>query len=209
MELIETVPMPEDPGLPQSGADPADGAARHELCETCGVPVALDQRYCVNCGKRLSAATDPAAEYLGRASVNARAVASAATRARRRRRGPRLASVVGVAAVPLVVAIGIGIGRSSSAGDGQLAARLQAQSRALQAALRAEHAGARKPSSTRTTATSSGTTSRSKSTTAGQTTNSTQKQLSQGASATHKVQNSTGSGYVNSQKGLPNEVVIP
>jgi hypothetical protein len=231
--------MPDDPGQPQAGVEPADSAARHELCETCGVAVALDQRYCVNCGTRLSAVTDPAAEYLGRASVNARAVASAATRARRRRSGPRLTTAVAVAVVPLAVAIGIGIGRSSNGGDAQLGAKLQAQSHALQAALRAEHSGTNghgskagstrtaaggtsaaskhshtgsaKPKSTSTTSRSSGTTSTSKRTSSGQATTSapTKKQLSEGAAATHKDQSATGSGYVNSQKGLPNTVVVP
>jgi hypothetical protein len=81
-----------------------------EQCAACGVPVASDQRYCVECGQRLGGARlpfmDDPARHTGRSTVQA-----APAKAR-----PSVNStlIAGVGTLLLAMGIGILIGRSSS-----------------------------------------------------------------------------------------------
>lgn len=84
------------------------GSTRDQ-CAACGVPVAPDQRYCVECGQRLGGARlpfmDDASRYTGRSPVQA-APAKA-------RLSVNSTLIAGVGTLLLAMGIGILIGRSS------------------------------------------------------------------------------------------------
>ncbi len=220
-------------------AGPASSSEqRYETCDACGAPVAAEQRYCVVCGSKRRNASDPAARFLAGASAAARVERSraAAGRTAARRRTPSLAAALLVAIVPAAVAVGVLAGRSSSSGDAKLISELAAlQPRSPEATTtaapstassnassttastvprtlgtstpRAHHAAKAKSHASTTTATANA--SRSAAAAGQLSATPTQQQLTQGAAVVRKVQQSSGSSYVNSQRNLPNVVAVP
>lgn len=106
-------------GTPQAQAPPRPG----EPCEQCGSPLAADQRYCLNCGRRRGG---PRVDYRERMRGNAAptggepAPAPAVTEAKEPEKGQRdyapLAAVGGIAVLGLMLLIGVLIGRGDSSG---------------------------------------------------------------------------------------------
>ncbi len=104
-------------GTPGAQAPPRPGAP----CEQCGSPLAADQRYCLNCGRRRGG---PRVDYrermLGNAAAAGRepAPAPAVTEEREPEKGQRdyapLAAVGGIAVLGLMLLIGVLIGRGDS-----------------------------------------------------------------------------------------------
>lgn len=105
-----------DPYQQQSpGGQGQSQAAPAEPCRGCGVPLALDQRYCLNCGLRRG---DPRLDFRrhsqapGAATQEAPAAAApAATDGKSQRDFAPLAAVGGVAVLGLMLLIGVLIGR--------------------------------------------------------------------------------------------------
>lgn len=113
------------PPLTQKGGAPArDG----EPCGQCGSPLAADQRYCLNCGKRRGAprvdyrqrlaVADPGAPALGRAGTESPPPAPPEADRQRPAKGERdyapLAAVGGIAILGLMLLVGVLIGRGGS-----------------------------------------------------------------------------------------------
>ena len=104
-------------GTPQAQAPPRPG----EPCEQCGSPLAADQRYCLNCGRRRGG---PRVDYrermregaaVGRESAPEPAIATAKKEPEKGQRDyAPLAAVGGIAVLGLMLLIGVLIGR----GDG-------------------------------------------------------------------------------------------
>jgi hypothetical protein len=110
-------PSSDQPGPPMSLSSPSgiqpDGAGGVR-CETCGAPVALDQRYCVECGAHRVGVNDPASAYMnrspGRAQRPTRAVVVSSQRS-------RLITALMLALIPISIGVGVLIGRSSNNQD--------------------------------------------------------------------------------------------
>lgn len=100
-------PTEELPAVP-SAVRAAPLGSTCEQCAACGVPVASDQRYCVECGQRLGGARlpfmDDPARHSGRSSAQAPAKA---------RLSVNSTLIAGVGTLLLAMGIGILIGRSS------------------------------------------------------------------------------------------------
>lgn len=85
---------------------------RGEPCEGCGAPLAADQRYCLNCGRRRGG---PRVAYLEAlfAAPQAAAAAPAGSPSGRRDYGP-LAAVGGIMVLGLMLLVGVLIGRGDN-----------------------------------------------------------------------------------------------
>jgi hypothetical protein len=105
-------------------------AAAWETCDHCQAPLAERQRYCVVCGARRAHADDPAARYFVESARRARAAEAAhapgTTPAAAAGAAARLRFALVFALLPLVAALGIVVGRGSG-NDQQLVDALKAQ----------------------------------------------------------------------------------
>jgi hypothetical protein len=232
METSETTQLQATPSLAAGTPEPAHALAaapapEFQHCDHCSAPVDNTQRYCVNCGAHRRHAPDPAARYLAQATARSRGGAAAARPGTVRRRGVSLASAAVLAVIPVAAAIGVEVGRSSNNQDSKLIQALARQGTKTVMASSSPGSG--------TTASSSASSSKrpkqagkhaakgSSSATAGggkvvssthygsatQITGSnvTSGQAAQGAADAKKIQNSTGSGYVQAANNLPSTVV--
>jgi hypothetical protein len=96
-------------------------AAASDRCASCNVPLASDQRYCVNCGERRG---KPRFVYQSQAAA---APASTAPKRERRNRGPAgLTLVAGVATLLLAMGVGVLIGQNSTDNSKTVAAQTPA-----------------------------------------------------------------------------------
>jgi GNAT superfamily N-acetyltransferase len=216
--------------VPATSADPAP---TFEQCDECGSPVDAAQRYCVVCGAHRRHVDDPAARYLGQASARTRGARMSGGAAAARRpaaRGRGLGAALMLALIPVAAALGVAVGRSSDGGDAKLIQALAHHQAAVVTTQRAASSPAATASAAHATSatTASGghkhrKGSASKTHTAAKANATTQygtvtqiagskptkAQEQQGASATQKVQKSTGKTYVNQQNNLPGTVVVP
>lgn len=105
-------------------------AAPWEQCDHCQAPLAERQRYCVVCGARRANADDPAARYFVESARRARAAAAAPTAAAgapaHAGSASRLRFALVLALLPIVAALGIVVGRGSGS-DQQILDALKAQ----------------------------------------------------------------------------------
>jgi hypothetical protein len=215
---------------------PAESATIQQ-CDECGAPVDKDQRYCVSCGAHRRHVNDPAARYLSQATARSRTSKVAATSRGAPRGGARsrgLALALAIAIIPVAAAAGVIAGRSSNNNDAKLIQALDRRQSAVAATSTATvPAAAGKSASTHTkvvahtTAKHHAKKSSSNATPSvknagkviSKTANGTAQQITgfkptksqeqQGASATKKVQKSTGKSYVTGQNNLPSQVVVP
>ena len=113
-----------DPTPPTS----ATGATttQYELCDHCQAPLAERQRYCVVCGSRRAHADDPAARYFIAATRRARASETPPPSASTSGSSSRLRYAIVLALLPLVAAIGVMVGGNNSDSQ-QLVDALKAQ----------------------------------------------------------------------------------
>jgi len=94
-----------------------------EPCAECGAPLAADQRYCINCGRRRGGPRVEFAQLLGHEQATreppepaAAADPAAAEPAKRERDYTPLAAVGGIAVLGLMLLVGVLIGRGDGSG---------------------------------------------------------------------------------------------
>jgi hypothetical protein len=91
---------------------PSPVIPRHDRCSACGVPLAADQRYCVECGQRCGAPRLPFAEDLVRSAQQA---PGSPPRGRRRPGWSVNSTVIaGIGTLLLAMGIGVLIGQSGA-----------------------------------------------------------------------------------------------
>lgn len=201
-------------------------------CDECGAPVDPNQRYCVVCGAHRRHVNDPAARYLSQATARSRSAKAPATGRRAGARSRGVGVALAIALIPVAAAAGVIAGRSSNNDDGKLIQALaRRQSGGVSTATTASTATANRASSAAASShTKAGRHAKKGSSnatpsvknagkalsttqngTAAQITGfkATKAQEQQGASATKKVQKSTGKSYVTGQNNLPSQVVVP
>lgn len=211
----------EEPQLSGPAFQTGDPEEAHVQCDHCGAAVDDQQRYCIACGAHLRHAYDPAARYFSQVGARARTsrAGSAPQQPAGRSRGVGLALVL--ALIPVAAAIGVLAGRSSNNQDSQLIQALARRQGAVTipgTASHPAHIAARRARRARATSghhARANRPSKAVSTTrygrVGQITGfkATKTAQQQGASATQQVQKSTGKNYVNTQRNLPSQVVVP
>ena len=214
-----------DPSSPPAAAH----APGWELCDHCQAPLAERQRYCVVCGARRAHADDPAARWFVESARRARAAEAApAAGAGAGRAADGSASRTRFALVfallPLVAALGIVVGRGSGSGnDEQLVDALKAQKAPI---VNVMGGGASSASDT-----SSGDAGSSGSGSKGDTSDPAKgdviartrygsarsltdsrvmpQQLEESRRALDHIVNSKGRAYVEQQRDLPDQIIIP
>ncbi len=205
---------------------PAPAHASWELCDHCQAPLAERQRYCVVCGARRAHADDPAARYFVESARRARAaeVAPAPGTAQATAAGSasRLRFALVFALLPLVAALGIVVGRGSG-NDQQLVDALKAQKAPV---VNVMGGGASSASDTSSSGAGSGSGSKKGDTSnpakgdviartrygsARSLTDSrvTPQQLEESRKALDHIVNSKGRAYVDQQRNLPDQIIIP
>jgi hypothetical protein len=209
---------------PPVAAATATHATSLELCDHCQAPLAERQRYCVVCGARRPHADDPAARYFVESARRVRAretAASASHSAAAADAASRLRFALVLALLPFVAALGILVGRGSGS-DRQLVDALRAQKAPVVNVIGAGGgAGA-----TGTTSAGSGSGSqgdgssnpvngdviaRTRYGTARRLTDArvTPQRLEQSRRALQRIVDSKGRAYVDQQRNLPDQIVIP
>jgi hypothetical protein len=214
---------------PTPGGAPFAATSPWDVCDQCQSPLEPRQRYCVVCGSRRLHGDDPAARYLAEATRRARAGAPVAVAP-----APRRATSLGtlaLALIPLAAALGVLAGRSQAPSDELIVNALKAQrapvvnvtgvSGATPAAGDGETtAAAAKKSASKNKKNASG----GKRTSDGarvlatgpagsarqlEGSKVTSKQLSESKDAVKHINESKGEEYVESQRNLPDQIVIP
>jgi hypothetical protein len=212
-----------DPTPPPAAAH----ATSWELCDHCQAPLAERQRYCVVCGARRAHADDPAARYFVESARRARAAETAppagAAQAAAAGSASRTRFALVFPLLPLVAALGIVVGRGSG-NDQQLVDALKAQKAPVVNVMGGGAATASDTSSSDDSGSDSrasrGDTSnpakgeviaRTRYGSARSLTDSrvTPQQLEESRRALDHIVNSKGRAYVEQQRNLPDQIVIP
>jgi len=208
--------LPTAQGTPPAGAEHA-----YEPCDACQAPLDERQRYCVVCGAHRANADDPVARYLAAARRARSAPAPSSQDPSRPIGGARLA--VAIALVPLAAALGVLVGRGDSNGNEQVIKALRVQKAPV---VNVVPSGA--------TATSGGTATAAAATTGKgaaaasigkpgkvlartkygvarklEGSKVTQAEIVQSRKALKQISGTKGKAYVESQKTLPDTIVIP
>lgn len=214
MTYTDDIPQPPSPAL---AAD-----SRWEACDHCQAPLDERQRYCVACGARRAQVDDPAARYFVTAARRARAGGAATPVARQAPSGSTgIRTALLLALLPVVAAIGILIGRGADDGDRMLLEALKAQKApvvnvgsggaagATEAA--ADSGGKRKDGGDKADAADGEVIGQGAYGTARKLTDAkaTPEQLDESKKAIEKIVNSKGKEYVEQQRGLPDQIIIP
>jgi hypothetical protein len=191
-----------------------------ETCDHCQAPLDERQRYCVTCGARRPQADDPAARYFVTAARQARAGEQApAGQAPSGLQGNTKMALL-FALLPVVAAIGIFVGRSGDDGNELLLEALKAQKAPVVnvgaggagTAEAADDGGKSKKSQDSGTDAADGEViGRGAYGTARKLTGAkaTPEQLEESKEALEKIVNSKGKEYVEQQRGLPDQIIIP
>jgi hypothetical protein len=208
-----------DPTSPPAAAH----APAWEACDHCQAPLAERQRYCVVCGARRANADDPAARWFVASARRARAAAAAPSP-----QGATAASAAGrlrfalvFALLPLVAALGIVVGRSGGGND-QLVDALKAQKAPIVNVIGGTGGGTSDASSDsrgsgsgskgdRSDPAKGDVIARTRYGTARSLTDSrvTPQQLDESRKALRHIVESKGRAYVEQQRDLPDQIVIP
>ncbi len=191
------------------------GTAGWDSCDSCQAPMDDRQRYCVACGTRRPQADDPVAQYFASASRRTRAAAQARSAPPPPQAGRSgIQTAVVLALLPLAAAIGVLVGRSADNSD-ELAEALKAQKAPVvnlgsggTARASAGAGGAKKKASS---SADGKVISRTRYGSARQLTDSkvTPAQIKESEQALDKIVKSKGKEYVDQQRGLPDQIVIP
>jgi hypothetical protein len=210
---------------------PALGTAHSwDACDQCQAPLEARQRYCVVCGTRRRSGDDPATRYFAEATRRARAVRVAVGPPARRGLSPM---ALLLALVPLAAALGVLVGRGQDAGDERLVEILRSQ-RPPVVNITGATAGAATPATTAAAAAATATAkagkdAKAKTGTGKRTSDGaevlatgpagdarkledakvTEKQLDESKAAVKRINESKGKDYVESQRNLPDQIVIP
>ncbi len=209
-----------DPTPPPIAAAPV--APSWELCDHCQAPLAERQRYCVVCGARRPQADDPAARYFIESARRARAAAAPPSPAAAAAGGDgaRLRLALVIALLPIVAALGIVVGRAGG-GDSQLVDALRAQKAPVvnvigggsgaASDVGSSNAGAGSGSVGRADAVNGDVIAKTRYGTARRLTGSsvTPQEVQRSRQALQRIVNSKGRAYVDQQRNLPDQIVIP
>jgi hypothetical protein len=215
---------------PTPGGAPSAATSTWEVCDQCQSPLEPRQRYCVVCGSRRPHGDDPAARYLAEATRRARTGTPVATAAAPRR-GASLGTIA-LALIPLAAALGVLAGRSQAPSDELIVNALKAQ-RAPVVNVTGAVGGAATPTAAdgeTTTASAKKSGAKDKKNSGGKRTSDgsrvlasgpagdarqlegskvTSKQLGESKDAVKRINESKGKEYVESQRNLPDQIVIP
>jgi len=201
---------------------PAAHAAAWEQCDHCQAPLAERQRYCVVCGARRAHADDPAARWFveqarrGRAAETAPAASAAAAGSD----ASRLRFALVFALLPLVAALGVFVGRGNSS-DQALVDALKAQKApvvnvigggaAASDTASAGGSGSGRSNGARSDPAKGDVIARTRYGTARRLTGArvTPQQLEESRQALRHIVESKGRAYVEQQRNLPDQIVIP
>jgi hypothetical protein len=212
-----------DPTPPPIAAASAAAAPGWEQCDHCQSPLAERQRYCVVCGARRAHADDPAARYFVESARRARAAAAApppAAAAGEPSAAGRLRFALVFALLPLVAALGIVVGRGSGS-DSQLVDALRAQKAPVVNVIGGGSGGVADTSgaSTSTRSASVGSSSPANGVVIAKTRYGTARRLTgatvtpqeiqQSRQALQHIVDSKGRAYVDQQRNLPDQIVVP
>lgn len=207
--------------IPPPAAPVSAAQSGWETCDHCQAPLDERQRYCVACGARRPQADDPAAQYFATAARRARSGEQAP--AGQSSTGPQsnVKTALLLALLPVVAAIGIVVGRGGDDGNELLLEALKAQKAPVVnvgagGAGTAEEASdgggkSKKSKDSGTDAADGEVIGRGAYGTARKLTGAkvTPEQLEESKKALDKIVNSKGKEYVEQQRGLPDQIIIP
>ncbi len=121
-EAPVTAPPPPKPGA-SAPATPPHTSTGYERCPSCDSLVAIDQRYCIECGRRRG---EPRLPFMDAVvfmdAMNRPTEPPARTKEKNRKLSPNTALIAGVGTLLLALGIGVLIGRSGDHGGTQAAA---------------------------------------------------------------------------------------
>lgn len=211
-----------------AGAPSAPPPSPHwQTCDHCRAPVEETQRYCVACGTRRTAVEDPASRYFAEAARRDRALKSAAaTPPGPRKTSPAVAAVI-LALIPIAAGIGVVVGRGDTSGDEQIIEALRVQRPPVVNVTGGGAGGAVATDAATTKAVAKKSTTKAA---AGKTTSDgakvlatgpggsarqlagakpSAKQLQESKAALQRINSAKGKEYVESQRNLPDQIIIP
>ncbi|UUY05371.1 zinc ribbon domain-containing protein [Svornostia abyssi] len=198
-----------------------------EQCDSCQAPVDDTQRYCVACGAHQRRSNDPAARFFADAR-RPKTPAVPAPEAGSRRTVPTIVAAGLIALLPVAAGIGILVGRGASSNDDVLVEALKAQKVEVvqvgggaagatgdAAATGDEEASADASASDKDeTSTSSKPAKILATGPAGSArqlagTKPTKKDVEESKKAVERINSTKGDEYVDSQRDLPDQIVVP
>jgi hypothetical protein len=206
--------------IPPPAAAASAGPPGWEACDHCQAPLDERQRYCVACGARRAQADDPAARYFVTASRRARS-AEQAPAGKPQPPQSNVKTALLLALLPVVAAIGIFVGRGGDDGNDMLLEALKAQKApvvnvgagGVGAAEAADDGGGKKKNGSADAADAADgeVIGRGAYGTARKLTDAkaTPEQLAESKDALKKIVESKGKEYVEQQRGLPDQIIIP
>lgn len=205
--------------IPPPAASVAAADSDWETCDHCQAPLDARQRYCVVCGARRPQADDPAARYLVAAARRARSSGTAAPATPQQTGSPNgLRTALLLALLPVVAAIGIFVGRGGDDGNELLLEALKAQKAPVvnvgaggAETAAADDGGGKQKDSGGSDPADGEVIGRGSYGTARKLTDAkvTPEQLEESKKALDKIVNSKGKEYVEQQRGLPDQIIIP
>lgn len=217
-----------------TAAAPADATVA--ACHHCGAPLDAAQRYCVDCGTHRLHADDPAVRYLASAARRSRVAATPPVAAARPfGTGGGLVPALLVALLPVAAGVGILVGRGGSGEEDAIIRALQAQKAPIvriTAGGAGTGAGAPAASATGRASKAAKTKARraaAKTRDLGRTSDGakilatgpagsarrlegakvTAKQRAESKAAIEQINKAKGKAYVESQRNLPDQIVVP
>ncbi len=205
--------------MPPPAAVP-DPHSPWEACDHCQAPLDERQRYCVVCGGRRAHTDDPAARYFVAATRRARTSEAAPASQAARGGGSGIALALVLVLIPIAAALGVMAGRSGSGDGKQLVEALRAQKAPVVNVVGGGGTASDTSSSDGSATTVKGddpndangkVISKTSFGTARQLTGAkvTKAQLEESRKALDHIVNSKGKAYVESQRDLPDQIVIP
>jgi hypothetical protein len=200
---------------------PGEAAHTYVPCDACQAPLDERQRYCVVCGTHRADSNDPVARYLAAARRARTAPKPSDQGSRAVGGGARLA--VAIALVPLAAALGVLVGRGDSSGNEQVIKALKVQKAPVVNVVPTGATGTSGGAATTTAATSGKAAAGATTAKAGKVlartkygvakklegSKVTQAEIVQSKKALKQISNSKGKAYVETQKNLPDTIVIP
>jgi hypothetical protein len=206
--------------IPPPAAPVSAAHSGWETCDHCQAPLDERQRYCVACGARRPQADDPAARYFVTAARQARSSESAAAGQPSPGAQGNVKTALLLALLPVVAAIGIFVGRGGDDGNELLLEALKAQKAPVvnvgaggagTAEAASDGGGKKKDSADTADAADGEVIGRGAYGTARKLTDAkaTPEQLQESKEALDKIVNSKGKEYVEQQRGLPDQIIIP
>jgi len=201
---------------------PAHQGVTFDVCDQCQAPLETRQRYCVACGARRLNGDDPAARYFTEITRRARAVEAQPAAAAPAQSSLRTTLIL--ALVPLAAGIGVLAGRSNGLDQSVIDALKTQRAPVVNVGTGAGGAAAADASSSSSKDKSSVGSATGKKTSDGadviasgptgdarrlEGSKVTAKQLQESKAAVKKINAAKGKAYIESQRDLPDQIIIP